>query len=166
MSVPVALIVAVARNGVIGLDGGMPWHLPGDLAHFQRLTTGHPIVMGRRTWESLPRRPLKNRTNIVVSSQHGLAEAAGGLTVTALPTALDLGVQHAAPGGTVFVIGGARIFAEALPLAQRIYWTEVAADPPGDTFFPGFDRSLWRESARAPGDGCTYLTLDRIAEES
>lgn len=165
----IALVVAVAGNGVIGFEGGMPWHLPGDLKHFQALTLGHPVVMGRRTWDSLPRRPLKGRTNIVLSSRAAEgAEADGALWSRNLPAGLDLARAAAMREGRadVFVIGGAGVFAEALPLAQRLYWTDVPEEPPGDTFFPAFDRAAWREVERRPGEGCTYLTLDRIAEDA
>lgn len=136
------LIVARARNGVIGRAGTLPWRLPEDLAHFKRTTMGCPIVMGRRTWESIGR-PLPGRRNIVVSRDAGLA-AAGVEVAASLDTALAL----CADAAEVFVIGGARLYAEALPRAQRLVVTEIDADFDGDTQFPAVDRQQWREAAR------------------
>ena len=137
----VTVIVAVAQNGVIGKDGDLPWRLPDDLAYFKRLTSGHPIVMGRKTWESLGR-PLPNRRNIVLSRQPGY-EAEGAEVVTDFEAALD-GLTE----DEVFVIGGAGLYAAALPLADRVCWTEVHADVEGDTVFPEWDRRAWEEVSR------------------
>jgi dihydrofolate reductase len=136
------LIVARARNGVIGRDGRLPWRLPEDLAFFKRTTMGHPIVMGRRTWESIGR-PLPGRRNIVVSRQAGFA-VAGAEVAASLAEALRL----CEGGGEVFVIGGAQLYAEALPRADRLIVTEVDADFEGDTHWPAPDPAHWRESAR------------------
>jgi dihydrofolate reductase len=138
----VNLIVAWGRDRVIGRAGTLPWHLPEDLRHFKRTTLGHPIVMGRRTWESIGR-PLPGRRSIVVTRNARFA-APGCETARSLAQALAMcrGVPE------VFVIGGAQLFAEALPLAQRLFLTEIDAAFEGDTFFPPFDRAAWRETAR------------------
>jgi len=138
------LIAAVARNGVIGLDNTLPWRLPEDLKRFKALTLGHPIVMGRKTWESLGR-PLPGRANIVVSRDPNYV-AAGATTARSLPEA----IEAAAATGTdeVFVIGGAEIYRLALPLAQRLQLTEIDREFPGDAHFPEFDRQAWLETAR------------------
>ncbi|WP_079419993.1 dihydrofolate reductase [Thiomonas intermedia] len=136
------LIAAVARNGMIGKDGGMPWHLPADLQHFKRLTLGHPILMGRRTWDSLGR-PLPGRRNIVVSRQPGW-QAAGAEHAESLEAAL----QRVAGDALAFVIGGAQLYAQALPLADALELTEIDQAFEGDTRFPDWDRSRFVETAR------------------
>jgi dihydrofolate reductase len=136
------LIVARARNGVIGRGGTLPWHLSEDLRHFKRTTLGHPIVMGRRTWESIGR-PLPGRRSIVLT-RNPRWSAPGCEKAESLAQALAM-CEGAAE---VFVIGGAALFAEALPLAQRVFLTEIDADFEGDTFFPAFDRAAWREASR------------------
>lgn len=136
------IIVARARNGVIGNQGGMPWRLPEEMAHFKRTTMGHPIIMGRKTWESLGR-ALPGRRNLVVTRNPNYV-AAGAEVVDSLPTAL--GVCADAP--EVFVIGGAELYAQAIGAAQRLIVTEIDADFPGDVHFPGFDATAWRETAR------------------
>jgi dihydrofolate reductase len=141
----ISLVVARARNGVIGRDGALPWKIPGELAHFKRVTLGHPIVMGRKTWESLGR-PLPGRRNIVVTRNADYT-APGAEVVTSLPAALAL-CQGAAE---VFVIGGAELYAQALPLATRAIVTEIDADFDGDAHFPALDPQHWHETARTPG---------------
>jgi dihydrofolate reductase len=144
---PLALIAAVARNGVIGRDGAMPWRLPQDLRRFRELTLGHTVVMGRRTWESLaPKfRPLPGRRNIVVSRDpHYRAE--GATLASSLADALALARQQA--GQRVFVIGGAQLYAQALPLADTLELTELHADVAGDTLFPRWNRSDFEETRR------------------
>ncbi len=139
------LIAAVARNGVIGRDGGLVFNEPADQRHFRESTQGWPVIMGRRTWDSLPARvrPLPGRRNMVVSANAGLA-APGAEVVSSLDTALAR-----LPGvARVFVIGGARLYAEALPLAHRLMLTEIDADLPGDTHFPAWDRAQFREAER------------------
>ena len=135
-----SLVVAVSRNGVIGRDNRLPWRLPADLAYFKRVTMGHPIVMGRRTWESIGK-ALPGRKNIVVTSDRGYD--APGATVVG---SLDEAWRAAGDVPEVAVIGGRRIFEETLPIADRIHLTEVEADVEGDTYFPRFDRSEWKET--------------------
>ena len=144
----VSLVVAVARNGVIGRGNALPWRLPDDLAYFKNVTMGRPVVMGRRTWESIGK-PLPGRHNIVVSRNRGLE--APGCTVVA---SLEEAWRAAGDAEEVCIIGGTTLFEETLPVADRIHLTEVEADVEGDTFFPPFDRSRWteREVARHPAD--------------
>jgi dihydrofolate reductase len=136
------LIAAVARNGVIGRDGRIPWRIPGDLPRFRRITMGHPVVMGRKTWESLGK-PLPGRRNIVISRTPGL-KLAGADVCGSLAAALAACTN----ASEVFVIGGTEAYREALPLARRLLLTEIADDVEGDAHFPPFDRSLWRETRR------------------
>jgi len=145
----VYLVAAVASNGVIGRDGQLPWHLPEDLKHFKRLTIGHPVIMGRRTWESL-RGPLPGRENIVVTRTPGYA-ASGASIASSLGAALALCTGES----MAFIIGGQQLFAEALPIASGLVMTEIHRDYPGDTWFPEFDRSQWRETQRE-----AHLTQD------
>lgn len=136
------LIAAVARNGVIGAHGKLPWHLPEDLQHFKKLTLGHPVVMGRRTWASLGK-PLPGRENIVITRQPGFA--APGASIAA---SLEAAIALCAGEGLAFVIGGAEIYAAALPLADGLVLTEIDGDYEGDTRFPDWDRKAWRVSQK------------------
>ena len=134
------LVVAMARNRVIGRDNQLPWRLPDEIAYFKKVTMGHPIVMGRRTYESIGR-PLPGRMNIVVTHNRGYA--APGCTVVG---SLDEAWRAAGDADEVCVIGGTSLFRESLPIADRIHLTEVEAEVPGDTYFPDFDRGQWRET--------------------
>jgi dihydrofolate reductase len=138
----VYLVAAVAANGIIGANGQLPWSLPEDLKHFKRLTMGHPIIMGRRTWESL-KGPLPGRDNIVVTRRAGY-EAPGAAVASSLEAALALCIGEP----VAFVIGGHQLFAESLPIAAGLVMTEIFRDYPGDTTFPEYDRSRWRQSQR------------------
>ena len=144
------LVVAAAENGVIGRDGDLPWRLPADLAHFKRVTLGKPIVMGRRTWESIGR-PLPGRTNIVVTRNPEYS-APGAVVVSSLEDAADHARELGA--GELMVIGGAGLYAAALPRAGRILLTRVHASVPGDTEMPPIDASEWEVVAteRRPAD--------------
>jgi dihydrofolate reductase len=137
-----SLIVAMARNRVIGRDGKLPWHLSADLKRFKALTMGHHIIMGRKTWESIGR-PLPGRTSIVITRDPAYA-APGAHAVDSLSSALKM-ARH---DPEVFVIGGGEIYREALPLADRIYLTEVDAEFSGDTFFPALSPGKWHVSRR------------------
>ncbi|MHB8528129.1 MAG: dihydrofolate reductase [Caulobacteraceae bacterium] len=141
--------VARGRNGVIGRAGALPWRLKSDLAIFRRLTLGKPVIMGRRTWESLTRRPLPGRTNIVLSRDRSF-EATGALVCESLSEAVEIGREQARDDGAeeICVIGGAALFDAALPRARRIYLTEVDASPTGDVFLPPFDETAWIEVGR------------------
>ena len=161
MSVPITLILARADNGVIGHQGGLPWHLPSDLKRFKALTLGKPCIMGRKTWDSLPKKPLPGRTNIVVTRNAAFA-AEGALAVRSFEEALREAEKLSPP--EIMVIGGAAIFAAALPLAARIHLTEIHETPEGDVRIPGFSPQIWRETAREdlPGPPVhSYVTLDR-----
>ena len=136
------LVAAVAANGIIGAKGQLPWSLPEDLKHFKRLTMGHPIIMGRRTWESL-KGPLPGRENIVVTRNRGY-EAPGAAVSNSLEGALAL----CAGEPVAFVIGGSSLFEESLPIAAGLVMTEIERDYEGDTWFPQYDRSRWKESQR------------------
>lgn len=153
----IALIVAMARNRVIGKDNAMPWHLPEDLKYFKRHTLGKPVIMGRNTFESIGR-PLPQRSNIVVSRNPGY-RIDGATVVATLDAALALAAEQlraVSPDedGEVMVIGGAQIYAQTLPGAQRLYLTEVQAEPEGDAFFPDFERQAWREVSREDHAAC------------
>jgi dihydrofolate reductase len=155
-----ALIAAVARNGVIGGGNALPWRLPADLRHFRTLTTGHTVIMGRKTWESIGR-ALPDRQNIVVTRQRGYA--ADGALVKA---SLDAALQAAALPEPVYCIGGGELYALALPRAATLHLTEIDREFEGDTRFPAFDRAAWREAARdehrAPeGFGYAFVTYER-----
>ena len=147
------LVAAVARNGVIGAGGKLPWHLPEDLKHFRNLTLGHPVIMGRRTWESLGK-PLPGRENIVVTRRAGY-QAPGASVAASVEAAIAL----CAGEPVAFVIGGAEIYAAALPLADGLLLTEIGRDYEGDTRFPEWDRKAWRETQRethAAADGMRF----------
>lgn len=159
---PLHLIYARSRNNVIGLKGEMPWHLPEDLAHFKRTTLGQPVVMGRVTWESIPAkfRPLPGRRNVVVSRQADYA-APGAEVVPSVQAALDL----FAADQVVWIMGGAQIYAQALPLASRVVVTDIDADFEGDAFAPSLDAD-WHEVNRtmhtsAQGLGYSLVTFER-----
>lgn len=156
------LIYARAANGVIGKDNALPWHLPEDMAHFKRMTAGCPVVMGRKTWDSLPPRfrPLPGRRNIVVTRQADW-HADGAERAAGLPEAMAL----CADATEVWVIGGAQIYAEAAPLARRAVVTEIAQDFDGDAHAPVLDEG-WRETARESGVSSnglafSFVTLER-----
>lgn len=161
-----SIAVAVAENGVIGRDNALPWHLPDDLKWFKKVTLGKPVIMGRRTFESIGR-PLPGRPNIVVTATPGWT-AEGVHAVTNLPAALERAEAVKGEAGEVVVIGGARLFAEALERADRLYLTEVHMLPEGDVCFPPFNRAGWEEMERIPGqpaaDGTathTFVVLRR-----
>ncbi|MDP1734888.1 MAG: dihydrofolate reductase [Sulfuritalea sp.] len=156
------LIAAVASNGVIGIDNRLPWRLPADLKRFKALTLGHTVIMGRKTWESLPAsfRPLPGRRNVVIT-RNASYRAEGATVATSLPAAIA-----AAGNGEAFVIGGAELYAAALPLADRLQLTEIDAAFDGDTHFPDVARREWREAAREShrdeaGLGYAFVTYER-----
>jgi dihydrofolate reductase len=155
------LVAAVAANGIIGANGQLPWHLPEDLKHFKKLTLGHPVIMGRRTWESLGTyKPLPGRENIVVSRSPGY-DAPGA----AVATSLDAAVAFCAGEKVAFVIGGTSLFEAALPVASGLVMTEIHRDYQGDTWFPKYDRSEWRESQRQPHTAADGTRFDFVFYE-
>jgi dihydrofolate reductase len=157
------LIAAVARNGVIGRDGGLPWHLSADMQHFREVTRESPVVMGRRTWESLPPRyrPLPGRSNIVVTQRTALA-AEGAQVAPSLAAALRLAQLRLGPSRRVFVIGGAQLYREAMPQADVLELTELRADVAGDAHFPFWDRAEFEETARAPQQAEGDIAFDFV----
>ena len=158
-----SIVVAMAENRVIGRDGDLPWRLPEDLKHFKRVTMGKPVIMGRKTWESLYVKPLPGRRNIVVTGNPAY-EAEGAETAASFDAALE----RVSDAAEAMIIGGAALLAAALPKSDRFYLTEVHDTIDGDTYFPAFDRSEWREISRddraADGDHPAYsfVTLERL----
>lgn len=161
----IALVVAMAENGVIGDAGKIPWRIPADMRHFKTATIGKPCIMGRKTWDSLPKKPLPGRTNIVVTRDRQLRAPGAQIAHD-----FDDALARAAAGQVdeIAIIGGSDLYAAALPRASRIYLTEVHDAFAGDALFPAFDRSAWRETARedhAMEEGLRYsfVTLERDA---
>ena len=160
MSQPrVYLVAAVAANGIIGANGKLPWHIPEELKHFKKLTLGHPVIMGRRTWESL-KGPLPQRENIVVTRQAGY-DAPGAAVANSLDGALALCIGEP----VAFVIGGTRLFEEAMPIAAGMVLTEIQGDYPGDTRFPRWDRSQWKETQREAHTAASGVRFDFVLYE-
>jgi dihydrofolate reductase len=164
----VALVVAVSRNGVIGREGGLPWHLSSDLKLFKTITLGKPIIMGRKTWESLPRRPLTGRQNIVVS-RTGAYIAEGAQVVATPEQAIAAAKLNNAE--EIAVIGGGEIYSLFLPIAHRVYRTDVDIDVEGDTYFPVLSPAEWQETSaeqfpQAPNDSAAFTlrVFDRKAK--
>ena len=153
------LVAAVAANGIIGANGRLPWRLPEDLKHFKRLTLGHAVIMGRRTWESLPG-PLPGRENIVVTGTPGY-EAIGAAVASSLGAAIAL----CAGEKFAFVIGGTRLFAEAMPIANGLVMTEIHRGYEGDTWFPPWDRAQWRETQREAHTAADGTKFDFVLYE-
>lgn len=163
-----ALVVARARNGVIGRDGDLPWRLRSDLQRFKAATMGKPCIMGRRTWESLPLKPLPGRLNLVLSRDESF-EAKGAVVCTTLDEAVEIAREQAMDDGVdeICVIGGTALFEAALPRAKRLYLTEVEAEPEGDAVFPAFDEGAWVEvssEAVAAGEKDDHDFVFRVLE--
>jgi dihydrofolate reductase len=159
------LVAAIAANGIIGAGGKLPWHIPEELKHFKKLTLGHPVIMGRRTWESL-KGPLPGRENIVVTRTPGY-EADGAAIASSLEAALAM----CAGEPVAFVIGGTQLFQESLPIAAGMVLTEIQRDYEGDTWFPKWDRAQWKESQReahtAPdGTRFDFVLYERKSEKN
>ena len=170
MSNPILTVgpVARARNGVIGRDGGLPWRLKSDLQLFKRLTLGKPVIMGRKTWDSLPKKPLPGRLNLVLSHDQSF-DPFGAIVCESLREAIEIGREQAMEDGVdeICVIGGVAIFEAALPKARRLYLTEVDAEVAGDVVFPPFDETQWREVSRevfAAGEGDDFGYTFRVLE--
>ncbi|WP_144921862.1 dihydrofolate reductase [Halorubrum salsamenti] len=177
--VDLVLVAAVAENGIIGDDGAMPWHYPADLAHFKRLTTGHPVIVGRATYESIADRiggPLPDRTSVVLTTRD-LELPDSAVVANDIEEAVDLAAADAAERGVdeAYVIGGATVYEQFLDRADRLVLTEVPERPDGDTRFPDWDAEEWteveREVAAAEGesgdgtdDDLVFVTLERIAD--
>jgi len=160
MSQPrVYLVAAVAANGIIGANGKLPWHIPEELKHFKKLTLGHPVIMGRRTWESL-KGPLPQRENIVVTRQAGY-DAPGAAVANSLDAALAMCIGEP----VAFVIGGTQLFEEALPIAAGMVLTEIQRDYQGDTWFPRWDRAQWKETQREAHTAASGVRFDFVLYE-
>jgi dihydrofolate reductase len=156
----ISLVVAAAENRVIGHRGALPWRLPEDLKRFKALTMGKPVIMGRKTWDSLPKKPLPGRTNIVVTRNPEF-RAEGAIVVHSFMDAVEK-----ANADEIAVIGGQAIFADALPIADTIHMTQIHASPDGDALMPLIDRAVWRETAsegpyEADGLRYSFVTLKR-----
>jgi dihydrofolate reductase len=151
----VSLIAALSENGVIGVENRLPWNLPEDLKRFRELTTGHPIIMGRKTFESIGR-VLSNRRNIIITRNTGY-RVVGAEVAHSLEAALALTAQ----ASEVFVIGGAEIYRQALPLGHRLYLTRVHQQIEGDAFFPQWEEKEFRETQREDHPGFSFLVYDR-----
>jgi dihydrofolate reductase len=160
----VVLIAAVAENGVIGDDGGMPWHYPADLRRFREATMGHPVVLGRRTYESIVAEigePLPGRTNVVLSTRD-LDLPSGTVLAGSVEAALE--AARAAPGGgTVYVAGGATVYEQFLPYADRLLLTEIPESTDGDTRFPNWSTEEWAEVSREREGELAFVTYEREA---
>ncbi len=159
----ICLVAAMGRNRAIGVNGKMPWHLPGELRHFKQITMGKPIVMGRKTWESIGR-PLPGRQNIVISGNSAYSQAGIDLAAS-LQQAL-----HIAEGDEVMIIGGGELYRQALPMAARMVLTLVDCEPEADTFFPAWNEQQWQEISRLSKAAdeqnpyaCEIIELRRIA---
>jgi dihydrofolate reductase len=153
------LLAALASNGVIGAAGRLPWHVPADLKRFKALTLGHPVIMGRRTWASIGK-ALPGRRNIVVTRQAGFVAAGADVAAS-----LEASIELCKDAPLVFVIGGAELYAAALPIADSLELTEIDAPFEGDTTFPPFDRDAWREVRREPQRGADGLRFDFVRYE-
>lgn len=163
----ISLILARADNGVIGKNGGLPWRLPADLQHFKRLTVGKPIIMGRKTFDSLGR-PLPGRHNIVVTRQVGW-QSAGVTRVPNIAEAIAAaGLELKVRAAEIMIIGGADIYSQCLLFADRVYLTEVHIEADGDTLFPAFDSGVWGEISREDQDAAddkpaySFVVLERL----
>lgn len=164
MNAPIVLVLAISDNGVIGASGAIPWRIPDDMKRFKAITIGKPIIMGRKTWDSLPKKPLPQRTNIVITRDPSWGSP-GAFAAHSLGEALAR--ARSENPSEIAIVGGAEIYKAALPYAQRIELTEVHATVLGETRLAPFEKSAWRESARenrSTPDGLDYsfVTLERI----
>ncbi len=167
-----SMIWAMTRNRVIGRDNGLPWRLPRDMRHFMTTTRGHPVIMGRRTFESMDSKPLPRRTNVVVTRNAGY-EAPGAVVAASLPEAVQVARRQCQADGAAddaaeaFIIGGAGLYAAGLAVADRLYVTEIDAVVDGDTYFPEVDWSGWREIERQhhPADAANAYAFDIVLFE-
>lgn len=167
----ISLIAALAANRVIGRDGGLPWHLPPDLRRFKQLTMGHTMILGRKTWESIGR-ALPGRTLLVVTRQKDLAVPDNVRVVPSVEEALRI-ARERDPEGVVFVAGGAEVYRQTLPLADRLDLTRIEREFEGDTFFPDFDEAGWRlvrEERHEAGESSllaySFQTWERVRPEA
>jgi dihydrofolate reductase len=155
----IIIIAAMSENRVIGKDNALPWSIKEDLAHFRELTAGCPCIMGRKTWESLPKRPLPGRLNIVVT-RNVSAFGDGGAMVHALPS-LSAAIEQCTGSEKIFICGGASVYREALPLADRIELTVIHQNYEGDAFFPELDSALWEKTASIDFDNFSFIRYNK-----
>jgi dihydrofolate reductase len=158
----IIIIAAMAENRVIGRNNALPWSLKADMEHFKKLTLGWPCIMGRKTWESLPKRPLPDRPNIVISKSLSGASRSDTMTGAKVFLSLQDAVAHCAGYEKVFICGGASVYAEALPLASRIELTVIHQNYEGDAFFPEIDQTQWKITQTEDFDGFSFLSYSRI----
>ena len=154
----IIIIAAMAENRVIGKDNALPWSLKEDMAHFRELTAGYPCVMGRKTWESLPKRPLPGRLNIVISRSLSAENVPGAAVLPSLEDA----IRHCADYEKIFICGGVSIYAEALTFANTIELTLIHKQYEGDTYFPKIDPALWVVQDRQDFDGYSFITYRKL----
>lgn len=163
MNAPISVIVAVSENGVIGKDGKMPWRIPDDMRRFRRLTMGKPCIMGRKTWDSIPNKPLAGRTNIVLTRKRDFVAEDAKIAHSFDEAAT---IAQSEEPEEIMILGGEAVYAEALMQANRIYLTEVDGACDGDAFLPLFNRARWHETAHEGpfsegGYRYSYVTLER-----
>ena len=163
MTAPISLVLAMASNGVIGANGAIPWRIADDMKRFKAITMGKPVIMGRKTWDSLPKKPLPGRTNIVITRDANW-KAEGALAAHTLEEALAIARKE--NPAEIAVVGGAEIYRAALPRATLVHLTEVQTNAKGDISMPPFDPTIWRETSREPhvtdqGLHYAYVTLER-----
>ena len=155
----IIIIAAMTENHVIGKNNTLPWSLKADMAHFKELTMGYPCIMGRKTWESLPKRPLPGRPNIIISRSLSSESATGAAVVSSLQKA----VEHCAGYEKIFICGGASIYREALMVANKIELTVIRQKYEGDAFFPEIDSTLWKEDKRDDFDDFSFISYSKIS---
>jgi len=153
----IIIIAAMAENRVIGKNNALPWSLKADMAHFKELTVGWPCIMGRKTWESLPKRPLPGRPNIIISR----SLSADAAPQAAVFSSLQEAVQHCADYQKIFICGGASLYREALPLAHKIELTVIHQQYEGDVFFPEIDPALWAKTGAVDFDGFSFVSYEK-----
>lgn len=156
----ISLIAAIAKNNCIGKNGKLPWNIPEDMKRFREITNHKPVIMGRKTWESIPERfrPLPNRTNIVITRQKGYQTPSNVITASSLEEAL----RKTATADEVMIIGGGELYKEGIELANKLYITHVDQTVDGDAFFPTIDTTRWKETSHDKHDGFTFSIYERI----
>ncbi|MDR2716720.1 MAG: dihydrofolate reductase [Treponema sp.] len=154
----IIIIAAMTENRVIGKNNALPWSLKADMAHFKELTTGWPCIMGRKTWESLPKRPLPGRPNIIISRSLSAVDA----PETAVFPSLQEAIQHCADYQKIFICGGASLYREALPLAHKIELTVIHKHYEGDAFFPEIDSALWTKTGTVDFDDFSFISYKKL----
>ncbi|HEX5429776.1 MAG TPA: dihydrofolate reductase [Patescibacteria group bacterium] len=156
----ISIIAAVAKNGVIGSKNGLPWHIPEDLKHYKEITTGHTMIMGRKTFESIMKslgKPLPNRKNVVITRDLGYKVPQGVLVYTSIEDALEATKDD----GEIFINGGGEIYRQTFKLADKLYLTELDDNKEGDVKFPDFDRERWNEISREKKDGFYWVVYEK-----